>query len=86
MSFTLTEINNQNVTKANATRDSAYKIHTNKYIEHHPSKPITTSMREKGTDKYKNAHMYTSGHLRGQERSLRLRFEVLHYTDVTNKC
>ena len=41
----------------NAIRDNAYKIHTNKYIEDDPSKPLTTSMREKGTDKYENAHI-----------------------------
>ena len=29
----------------------------NKYIEHDPSKLIITSIREKGTDKYKKAHM-----------------------------
>ena len=50
------QIDNQSATKANATRDNAYNIHTNKYIEHDPSKPITTSMREKGKDKYENAH------------------------------
>ena len=46
--------------KANATRDDVYtihktQIHTNKYIEHDPSKPITTSIREKWKDKYTNA-------------------------------
>ena len=49
------EIDNQNATKANSTRYNAYKIHTNKYIEHDQSKPITTSMKEKGTHKYENA-------------------------------
>ena len=29
--------------KANATRGSVYTIHTNKYIEHLPHKPITTT-------------------------------------------
>ena len=52
----LKEINNQNATKANVTRANAYKIYTNKYIKHHPSKPIAISMR---TDKYKNAHIQT---------------------------
>ena len=28
------EIDNENATKENSTRDNAYKIHTNKYIEH----------------------------------------------------
>ena len=41
------EIDNQNT-----TRDNAYKIHINKYIEHNSNKTITTSMREKRTDKY----------------------------------
>ena len=41
----------------NAIRDNAYKIHTSKYIEHDPSKPLITSIREKGTDKYENAHI-----------------------------
>ena len=41
------EIDNENVMKANATRDNAYtihatQIHSNKYIEHDPSKPTTT--------------------------------------------
>ena len=49
------KIDNVNTTKANATRGSVYTIHTNKYIEHDPSKPITTSIREK--DKYQNAHI-----------------------------
>ena len=38
--------------KANATRGTVYTIHTNKYIEYVPSK--TTSMKEKGIDKYAN--------------------------------
>ena len=33
------EIDNHKATKTNTTRDNAYKIHTNKYIEHDPSKP-----------------------------------------------
>ena len=41
------EIDNQNATKANGTRDNAYKIRTNKYIENEPSEPMTISMREK---------------------------------------
>ena len=41
-------MDNENGTKANATRDNSYKIHTNKYITDDPSKPITTSMRKKG--------------------------------------
>ena len=45
------EIDGQNSTKANATKDNAYKIHINKYIEQDLSKPIITSMREKGADK-----------------------------------
>ena len=38
------------------TTSNVNKIHTNKYIEHDPSEPITTSMRQKGTNKYENAH------------------------------
>ena len=52
--MSLKDIGNQNAIKAMATRDIAYKMHTNKHIEHDPSKPITTSIGEKGTDKYKN--------------------------------
>ena len=40
----------------NATRGNVYKIHTNKYIKHDPSKPITTHMREKGMES-----TYTNG-------------------------
>ena len=49
------ETDNHNATKANATRDNAYKIHSNKYIKHDPNKLITTRKRGKWTDKYKNA-------------------------------
>ena len=49
------ETDNENVTKAKATSCNVYTIHTNKYIEHIPSKPTTTSMREKGIDKYAKA-------------------------------
>ena len=51
------EVNNQNATNANATRDNAYYIHTTKYIERDPNKPITTSMKERGTHMYKNAQI-----------------------------
>ena len=51
------ETENQDATKANATRDNAYKLHTTKYIEHDPNKTITTSMREKGMDNYEKAHI-----------------------------
>ena len=34
-------------------------VHTNKYIEHDPSRLITTSMTEKATDKYENGHTQT---------------------------
>ena len=34
----------------------AIQMHINKYIEHFPNKPIITSMKEKGTDTYENAH------------------------------
>ena len=33
------------------------KIYTIKYIELDPSKPITTSLRKEGTDKYDNKHI-----------------------------
>ena len=49
------EIDNEN-----ATRGNVYTIHTNKYIEHDPSKPTTATMREKGINKYTNAQT-TSG-------------------------
>ena len=41
------DIDNDNAAKANATRDNIYTIHINKCIEHDPSKPATTCMREK---------------------------------------
>ena len=49
MIMSVKEINNENATKANATSGNAYTIHTiqintNKYIEHVPSKPTTTSI------------------------------------------
>ena len=41
--------------KANATRVSVYaQIHTNKYIEHVPTKPTKRNITEKGTHKYEN--------------------------------
>ena len=46
--MSVNEIDNQN-----ATRDNRYKIYTNKYFEHVRSKLITTSMKEKRTDKYR---------------------------------
>ena len=47
------EIDNENTTKVNATRDNVYTIymtqmHTNKYIKNDSSKPTRTSMGEKG--------------------------------------
>ena len=33
------------------------KAKKHKYIEHIPSKPTATSLREKGTDKYENAYI-----------------------------
>ena len=45
-------MNMKEIDKQNATRNNAYIIDTNKYIEHDTSKPITTNMREKATDKY----------------------------------
>ena len=35
------EIDNENATKAKATRDIVYTIYTNKYIEHDQRKPTT---------------------------------------------
>ena len=43
--MSMKEIGNQTT---NTTRDNAYKMNTNKYIEHDVSKPITTRMKEKG--------------------------------------
>ena len=54
MSFmSMKEIINEKVTKSNATRVNVYTIYTtqictDKNIEHVPSKPTTTSRREKG--------------------------------------
>ena len=45
--MSMKEIDKENTTKA-------FTLHTNKYIEHFPSKPTTTSIRKKGTDKYVN--------------------------------
>ena len=68
----------QNATKVNAIRDNTYKIHTNKYIEHDSSKPITTSLREKGIDKYENAHIQavTIKFARSRERE--------HFASITS--
>ena len=55
--MSLEGIENQHAIKTNATSDNAYKIHTNKYIEHDKSKPITTSIKEKRRHKYNNAHI-----------------------------
>ena len=49
--MSMEEIDNENATKYNATRDNVYTIqtietHANKYIEHVPSKPTTTRMGE----------------------------------------
>ena len=46
------EIDNIKATSANAIRGIEYtvytiQIHTNKYLEHDPSKPTTTSMKER---------------------------------------
>ena len=49
--MSMKEVNTENTTKANATRCNVYTIHTQKYSEHVPSKPTTTSMKEKGTEK-----------------------------------
>ena len=82
------EIDNENATKAYATRGDVYTIHTNKYTEHVPSKPTTTSMREKGINKYTKAQTamcseFTSNNSSGegenqnlllQEYSLELEF------------
>ena len=42
-------------TKANTTRDNMHTRHTNKYIEHDPSKRTIKSMRAKVVDEYANA-------------------------------
>ena len=46
------EIDNENAKKENATGDNVYtihtvQIHTNKYIKHDPSKPTTTSIKDR---------------------------------------
>ena len=48
------EIYNENATKANITRDNVYTNTRHNYIEHDPSKPITTKTKKKGIDKYAN--------------------------------
>ena len=40
--------------KRQCVHNTQMHTNTNKYSEHDPSKPITTSIREK--DKYENAH------------------------------
>ena len=94
------EIDNQNARRAHATRDNPYKIQTNKYIEHDSRKQITISVREKGTDKYKNAHIEVVAIelIRSRDRvglckrktkpcvMLRSWFEIFRYIDLTNKC
>ena len=52
--MSIREIDNENTTKAYPTKGT--QTHTNKYVEHLSNKP-TTSMREKGTDEYENAHI-----------------------------
>ena len=57
--MSMKEIDNENATKAKAIRDNVYTIDTiekltNTYIEHEPSKPTTTNLREKEIDKYAN--------------------------------
>ena len=42
--MSIKEIDNANRTKAYATKDSVYVIHTKKYIERLPNKPATTNM------------------------------------------
>ena len=55
------KIDDENATKANAIRHNVCTKYSNKYIEHHPSKPTTTNMREKrDRPKYANAQT-TSG-------------------------
>ena len=48
MIMSVKEMDNQNATKASATKDNVCKIHPNKYIVHNSSKPITTNKRKKG--------------------------------------
>ena len=59
--MSMKEIDKENATKPNATRDNVYiidtiQMHTNKFIEHDPSESTTISMREKEIDKYANAN------------------------------
>ena len=45
--MTMKAMDTASTTKANATRPSAYTIHTNKDIEHLSNKPTTTSMNNR---------------------------------------
>ena len=47
--MSIKQIDNQN-----ATKDNAYKLHTNKHID--SRKPTIASIMKNGTYKYKNAH------------------------------
>ena len=56
------------------------QIHTDKYIEHVPSKPTTASMRKKGIDKYANAQTTMCIHTTTTSTSIALvRVFVLDY-------
>ena len=64
------EVDNANTTKAKATRGSVYTIHTNKYIEHLPNNPTTTSMSDRQVWKCTN----TSGRNRVLEKASKRTF------------
>ena len=46
--MSMKETDNASTTEAKAIRATVYKIHTNKYIEHFPNKPTTTTSISNG--------------------------------------
>ena len=52
------EIDNENATKAYATRGDVYTIHTNKYTEHVPSKHKQQCGRDRVLEKAKTKTFY----------------------------
>ena len=65
--MSMNEIDNENATKAKATRDDVYTVHSDEHIEHNPSKPPTAGVAERMTDNYANAPKTS-----GQHRYLRM--------------
>ena len=68
--ISMIEIDNENTTKTNTTRDNVYTISINKYIEHSPSKTTTVSIWEKRNKHVSARHRGEDKNLLLQERSL----------------